>query len=364
MSALLVFLTLLYLFELAWFRIGIQRASRIRLQEHYQPTVSVIVAARNEEKFIAACLDSIAASDYPADKLQIIAVNDHSRDGTEYEIRQAMLRHPNLKNVNTTAESGNLRGKTNAVAQGIAHSSGEILMFTDADCTVPASWIAETVRCFDDKTGIVGGFTLLKSTSAFEGMQALDWLFLFGISSAAIGWDMPITAIGNNLSVRRAAYDATGGYATIPFSVTEDYALVQAILTRTTYGIRFPVLAETAVTSNPCKSVSQLAHQKQRWGVGGLDMVLHGLMLTAVGWIYIVALIAGCFVGLAPMVAGLALIKFAGEYWFLSVIMKRLNAHGLRKYFWAFVLYFPLYVVPLPIVARLSKKIVWKERSL
>ena len=69
---------------------------------------------------------------------------------------------------------GNMRGKANALAQGIRQSSGEILMFTDADCIVPPRWVRKTVQYFTDEVGIVGGFTLLKANRTFEGIQSLD----------------------------------------------------------------------------------------------------------------------------------------------------------------------------------------------
>src|SRR5262249_4885825 len=141
-----------------------------------------------------------------------------------------------------------------------------------------------TVGYFREPIGVVGGFTILESRNHFAGMQALDWVYLFGLASAAAGWKEPLTAIGNNLSVRRSAYDATGGFEKIPFSVTEDYALVQAIVTRTKYEVAFPVRPRMAVQSQPCGDTEQLFRQKQRWGVGGLDMVFRGMLLMLVGW--------------------------------------------------------------------------------
>src|SRR5262249_33713215 len=151
------------------------------------------------------------------EKLEAVIVNDGSTDRTR-EIAEEMARsHTWMKVISTHHGEGNLLGKTNAVSAGIDISRGEILMFTDADCTIPPEWVREAVKCFDEKAGIVGGFTILESHRTFEGMQALDWIFLFGVSSATAGWGIPLTAIGNNLSVRRSSYDATGGFRNIPF---------------------------------------------------------------------------------------------------------------------------------------------------
>ena len=190
-----------------------------------------------------------------------------------------------------------MRGKANALAQGIHQSSGEILLFTDADCTVPRQWVRTTVQYFTDDVGVVGGFTLLKANRIFEGIQSLDWIFLFSLASSMAGLNRPLTAIGNNVGIRRAAYTAVGGYEVIPFSVTEDYALVHTIYQNTTYRVVFPINPETVVISSACRTLHHLYHQKQRWGVGGLDMVFRGKVIGIIGWLAKTGMIVTAFLG-------------------------------------------------------------------
>ncbi len=361
---LLILSALLYLLELLFFRIGLARADAFAPRSGYEPAVSVIVAARNEEESLGDCLASLYNLDYPADKLELIIVDDGSTDRTPEIIASFVAHNPQLRSVTTAAPVGNLRGKTNAVARGIEISGGEILMFTDADCTVPPEWVRETVRSFDDRTGIVGGFTLLGAARAMEGMQTLDWIFLFAIASAAAGWNLPLTAVGTNLSVRRRAYDASGGYRAIPFSVTEDYALVQAILRRTDYGIRYPLNPRCVVRSRACAGWGQLYRQKQRWSVGGLDMVPRGFVAMAIGWAAKACVLAGLLGGAAVPALLLFLLLAAGELAFIAHPLRRFKAFRFLRYYPAFQLYFFVYVLVLPAVAYLSRKVVWKEREL
>lgn len=361
---LLVLSALAYLLQLLFLRAGLTRADAFAPRQGYQPTVSVIVAARNEEAVLAECLASLGRLDYPADKLELIIVDDGSTDGTRAIIESFRSRDPRLKAVSTEPSGGNLRGKTNAVARGIGVSTGEILMFTDADCTVPATWVRETVESFDERTGIVGGFTVLGADGALAGMQTLDWIFLFGIASATAGWKIPLTAVGTNLSVRRRAYDATGGYHAIPFSVTEDYALVQAVLTRTGYGMRFPLKPGCVVRSRACSGWLQLYRQKQRWGVGGLDMVPRGVAFMAVGWAAKALALIGMVAGSAIPSLLLFLLMAAGELLFMWRPLRTFDALPFLRYFPAFELYFAFYVLLLPPVAYLSRNVVWKERVL
>ncbi|MBI1806002.1 MAG: glycosyltransferase [Ignavibacteria bacterium] len=363
-TVILVLATIGYIAQIFFLRAGIEKATRISTVMDAQPSVSIVVAARNEEHRIAECLRSLIRIDYPPEKIEIIVVNDGSTDRTAEIIGSFMGQHPSLRIVTSKAGSGNLRGKANAVAQGIDVSTGEILMFTDADCYVPPGWVSATVKYFTDETGVVGGFTLLDADRTFEGMQALDWIFLFGLSSAAAGWNVPLTAIGNNLSVRRSAYNATGGYQKIPFSVTEDYALVQSILRNTKYRLRFPADSMTIVRSKACQTWSQLYHQKQRWGVGGLDMIISGMLIMTVGWSaklsLLLMLVTGHFI---PFIV-LSLGTISAELCFLWRPLKRFHALEILKHFPAFTGYFFVYVLLMPFIAYFSKKVVWKERNL
>ena len=364
MELTIIIATSLYAALVVYLGVGLVRASKINSEDSYEPTISIIVAARNEETHIRECLRSLIRLDYPREKLEAIIVNDGSIDRTREITEEIVRSHPWMKLVCTTPGEGNLKGKSNAVSAGIQSSRGEILMFTDADCSVPPQWVRETARCFDERTGIVGGYTLLEAHRVFEGMQALDWIFLFGLAASTAGWKIPLTAIGNNLAVRRSAYDATGGFRDIPFSVTEDYALVRAILQKSQLEVRFPVEPKTVVRSKACPTWSQLYRQKQRWGVGGLDMVLWGMIIMCVGWMFRFSLILGCFFAPPLATLGAAACLMLLDLCYLSLPLKRFGRLRYLKYFPAFELYFSLYVLLIPIVAMLSKNVVWKERKL
>jgi len=354
----------LYLLELLFLMIGLKKANRVSIIGDFEPAVSVIVAARNEEHVIRECIESLLKIEYPAEKLEIIIVNDSSTDGTPEIVRSYCDSNRGLKMVSTNPGKGNLRGKSNAISHGIEASIGEILMFTDADCRVPASWVRETVKYFDKSTGIVGGFTLLDADNWFEGMQSLDWIFLFGLASSTAGWKIPLTVIGNNFSIRRLAYSQTGGMANIPFSVTEDYALVQAVLRRTEYEIRFPVNPLALVRSRACHNMNHLFRQKQRWGVGGLDAVPRGFIITAIGWAAKMTLLLTLTISFWHIWLSAAIIMLLAETLFITEPLRKLGIVRKMKYFPPFLFYFFLYVLIIPFVAYFSKKIVWKERHL
>ena len=112
------------------------------------PFASVIVPVRDGEPTIADCLDAILATDYPADRREILVIDNGSSDGTAALIQSRPVRYLRERR----------RGVSNARNRGIAESRGEILAFVDADCQVEPQWLTELVRPFEDpEVGSVAG---------------------------------------------------------------------------------------------------------------------------------------------------------------------------------------------------------------
>ena len=116
------------------------------------PSVSVIIAAYNEEKDIAAKIENALVLDYPKDKLEIIVASDCSTDGTDRIVRRyaekGVILHRQPERF----------GKTMAQHQAVTASSGDILVFSDATTMYRPDVIRKIVRNFADPTvGCVSG---------------------------------------------------------------------------------------------------------------------------------------------------------------------------------------------------------------
>jgi 1,2-diacylglycerol 3-beta-glucosyltransferase len=358
---LLILFVLCYLVQTTVLTLTI-RNPRDSAEPALKHRVSVVIAARDEERNIAACLESVLQQTYESALFDVIVVNDHSTDRTEAICRQFQQRYPNLRHI-IAAESDTLRGKTNALDQGIAQANGEIILITDADCTVPPTWVAATAKRYGPTVGIVGGLTVQKADSGFDGMQSLDWAYLLGLAASTISLRIPLSTIGNNLSFRKSAYNDVGGYSTIPFSVTEDFVLFQAIVRTGKWDYLCPVDPEVLVTSQPCQTWKELIRQKHRWGTGGLDMRPVGFVVGILGFglnvLLLLSLLTGGFFG---FLAGLV-VKMGADYVFLHSILRRQHRVDLLKFFLPFELYFISYVLVLPFLVFLGGPVVWKGRS-
>jgi cellulose synthase/poly-beta-1,6-N-acetylglucosamine synthase-like glycosyltransferase len=109
-----------------------------------EPSVSVIIAAYNEEKHIAQKLTTTLGQDYPQAKLEIIVASDCSTDQTHTIVEQ--FRDQGVKLI-VLPQRG---GKTAAQNAAVEQARGEILVFTDATTILPADAIRELVQGFAD----------------------------------------------------------------------------------------------------------------------------------------------------------------------------------------------------------------------
>ncbi len=97
-----------------------------RPEPDYLPTLSILIAAHNEEHGIAKKLDQTLALDYPADKMEILVLSDGSTDRTDEIVRS--FTDPRVRLVRVEPR----RGKTNAQNFGVRQAHGEVLVFSDA----------------------------------------------------------------------------------------------------------------------------------------------------------------------------------------------------------------------------------------
>ena len=110
---------------------------------------SIVIAARNETSNLSACLASISKIDYPTSGYEVIVVDNNSTDNTA----EIMAGFPNVVYLKEERP-----GPSSARNKGIAASSGDMLVFLDADTTVDKNWLKTLLAPFEDASvGAVGG---------------------------------------------------------------------------------------------------------------------------------------------------------------------------------------------------------------
>lgn len=333
-----------------------------RLNEEELPTVSIIVAARNEEKNILACLESLNHLEYLENKLEIIIVDDASTDNTSAIINNFIKEKSRFQAIKLNEEvKGKLKGKVRAMAEGIKMVTGEIILTTDADCVVNPMWAKTIASYYLEDVGVVNGFTSQFISNSFSGMQSIDFIYLLFIAAGTINLGKPVSCIGNNMSFRKKAYEETGGFENLHFSVTEDFLLLNAINKLKKYRVVYPLNKESLVISKPASTLNKLFNQKKRWAVGGIETPQLGIGLLL--WSFLTNL----FLFLTPFFFSavwlyLLIFKVSIDFFVLLPVHQRLCLQKNLKYFPVFEIYYIIYVLLLPFVILFNKKVKWKDR--
>ena len=109
---------------------------------------TLVLPAYNEEEALPATLD-----EYMGYVDEVIVVNDGSRDGTDKVASEYASKYPKVKYIKHEVN----RGKPEALRTGVRNATGDILVFTDADCTYPAKYIPEAVALIQKGADMVPG---------------------------------------------------------------------------------------------------------------------------------------------------------------------------------------------------------------
>jgi hyaluronan synthase len=150
-----------------------------------EPRVAIVMPGFNEEEAIAQSLRSLLQLDYPADKLELVAVNDGSTDRTLIEMRKVEQEANGRVRVISFPEN---RGKRAAMAAGIRATDAEIIAFVDSDSMLEPDALRVLVQHFaKPKVGAVAGHAevLNIKESWMSRMQAVRYFVAFKVLKAA-----------------------------------------------------------------------------------------------------------------------------------------------------------------------------------
>ncbi len=301
----------IYALRLGFFFVGQWRTWPIPASGIRRTSVSVVIPARNEEQTITRCVASVLASIGEHD--EIIIVNDRSTDSTADVITALATTDARIKALHRTSASSetNLQGKPGALQFGIDHASGTVILLTDADCTVDPQWVETMCEPFrDPSVGMVCGFTTIRADGAFATIQDVEWLYTHTMARAGLNNGTPLGCFGNNMALRRSAMESIGGYRAIPFSLTEDLALLQTMASGG-FGVRYLCHRHATVETLPCDTFSEYVRQKHRWVRGGIALgwkAVAFVVTSASVWLGLILAIATSAWAWVAILAGLRIV--------------------------------------------------------
>jgi hyaluronan synthase len=148
------------------------------------PTLSVVVPVRNEEEHVARTLRQLMESDYPRDRLQVIAVDDCSTDRSLAAMKASQKTYPDLVVFGLEKNAG----KRHALAAGVGLASGQIIVFIDSDSFLEPDALRHLVNRFSDpKVAAVTGHCDVENvwTNLLTRMQTVRYYVAFRVMKAA-----------------------------------------------------------------------------------------------------------------------------------------------------------------------------------
>ncbi len=229
------------------------------------PAVSVIVAFRNEAPNLPNLVRDLAGSAFPADRFEVILVDDHSEDGSPEIVRELAQKYSNVK---LLVLSSDLTGKKSALQFGIERARFGIIATTDADCTLSKNWLTCVASYFEEeRTKLLLGPVKLSFDGTFFGqLQVLEFVSVAGTTASTVGLGHPVMANGANFAFRKEVFEEVGGYEdNIAIASGDDEFLMRKIYRRYPVGIKYLNYYEAAVTTAPQPNLKSLVYQRMRW---------------------------------------------------------------------------------------------------
>jgi glycosyltransferase involved in cell wall biosynthesis len=159
------------------------------------PFVSIVIPVFNEERYIAECLNSVGNLNYPAERLEVILVDNGSTDRTLEIARNYPIRIL----VKEYVKVGAVRN------YGVSHARGEIIVFLDSDCVVEPAWLEEGVKKLSDETKLVlGGQYLMRDNPS--------WLERYWVLSNSRTQVYQTTLVGGCIFIHKSMFESVNGF--------------------------------------------------------------------------------------------------------------------------------------------------------
>lgn len=359
-----IYFVLVLAFLVGWF-IAIQSDTKNLVEGRF---ITVIVPFRNEEKCILDLLNSISKQTYPANFFEVICIDDDSTDASKSKVELFCQQHSNFKCIQL---GDGMVGKKKAITLGILQSKGELIVTTDADCTVSPQWLEKINAKFSNQTQLLIGAVKIESKGTFfSKLQATEFASLIGSGFATAAYQLPTMANGANLAFRKQAFDEVNGYAgSFEIASGDDEHLMRKIKMAFPNSIQILAEPEAIVSTQPQPSLNDFVQQRVRWaGKWKFNQSVFTrllavfILLFQVSWLALIFLFA---LGKAYSQTNMVLIltKIFLEFLFLYAVQLFLKMKWQWMPFFALQLLYPMYVVFVAVRSNFLHP-NWKDRTV
>jgi chlorobactene glucosyltransferase len=334
------------------------------------PLVSVLIPARNEEKNIERCLDSLRNQLYK--NYEILVLNDNSIDGTGKILDRIAAEDPRIRVFTGNTLPDDWYGKPYALHQLSSHANGDILIFTDADTVhspLSISWAVTNIQCL--KADMISGYIGQVFLKFGEIITVPLMFFLTGfVIPLFLNRFTKMTcfsaAVGQFIVIRHEVFKAIGGCREFKKKTSEDIYMSR-LVKRKGYASRFVNITEHV----NCRMYDGYRNAVE--GIGknifdflGKNTLIIFLMFVAVLFFlfFPFPLLIGCIVNNSPWTIHIVIVNILYSLtWLFTFLGQRLN--------WWYGFLWPVFFLNLLYMAAWSwfrtvtgKGFLWKDRKV
>ena len=347
---------IIYIFAILYFTIIFSFFIGIVFLENSKNTninnISVIIAARNEEKHLPNLLNSLSSQNYPLENYEIIIIDDRSEDKTANIIKEFQIKNKNITLLQVKNESKFLLGKKGALDAGIRTAKHNILAFTDADCVPTNNWLKQINSHFTDDTDIVAGYSYVNyKNKLFRYLKNLERSSIFAVVAGSFGWNWGITITAGNMAYRKELYGKVDGFNDIGEIRSGDDILLIQKMGKIARKMKFMFHPDSVVHTGRDETTDSQIQQETRRGSKWRYYTTQIKIMTLFIFIYYLIFI-GCLLGfLFAKISTIIFIiifflKIIPEFLLLTLFLTRIKRLRLM---WVFpiaeLIYIPYFIV-------------------
>ncbi len=330
---------------------------------------TIVVPFRNEEKNLAKLLDSISELNYPISLIQIVMVDDFSKDHSVRIYNQWRLNH---EAVDTTLLENMVLSdspKKDALTRAIPIAKHDWIVTTDADCIVDKNWLLTLDNYIQLKNPemIVGAVMYKTKNNWFHHFQQLDLMSLQGTTIGSFGIGKPFMCNGANFAYTKKFFNEIGGFGGISDKASgDDVLLLQKAVNADKQKVHYLKNSDAIVKTKPENELFTLFMQRVRWaGKTTGYQSSYAKILAVVVLLMNLSLVIGCWLSVVGKLDWTTLLAiFFAKYIVDYILLYRANSYLRNGKFFVPVassVVYPLFASFVGIYS-LFGNFVWKGR--
>ena len=322
--------------------------------------MSVVVACRNEDKHILQLISCLAQQSNQ--NFEFILVNDHSEDATRNYIKKAQETFPKIQLVDAVGS-----GKKNALAEGILHATGEIIITTDADCLPSYHWI-ESIACYFSMYPsdlLICPVKLSWQKGLFSELQILEFTTLIASAAGSAGAGMPVLCNGANLAFTRKAWLSSQKDLHKEQMSGDDMFLLESIKKRGGV-IRFLKSESAFVLTEQARTFGEFFKQRRRWtskstSYSDWQIIYTACVVLSINLLFPILIVYSFFNSTSLLVCTfLFILKYVVDTVFLYSVRTFFQLNNIWIISLLLSIFYPPYIVVTALSALFIKPKSWK----